>query len=322
MLQRLLPLAAALLLVIPAGAGAATTSAGGRADFSIASKTAKVLKRGKVKMTATGGSASATKAVLPVTSGSSNGALLGGGIKFKKGKKVLKLSALTLDRSQGLLYAKVGKVVVPFFLAEAAKATEQQDGTDTILGPFRIKLSAIGASVFASRMGGTKIGTGSSFATLRVALQGASTRLTLDPAFSTALSGGGLKVSPAGDAIEGSAGLHVPVSTSKGKVSLTAPITHSGGFTLVSATTLLTLNNLTIEPVAGIVSAEGPSGALPLLSINKTAAKTARRGGQLVVTGLGLALTAEAAAAINATFGVTSFVAGAPVGTAVIVGVR
>ena len=319
-MQRLLTLAAVLLLTLPAAAEA-STSAGGRADFTIASRTAKVLKRGKVKMSAIGGSASKKKAMLPVAKSSSTTISLSGSLKFKRGKSSVKLTKLVLDRSQGLIYAKVGKVNTPFFLADVSKATQVQDGTDAKYGPIRVKLSAIGASVFAARTG-AKIGTGSSFATLRVTLQGASTRLSLDPAFSGTLSSAGIQVGPSSPAVEGSSSLHVPVSTSGGKVSLSKPITHTGGIELTSSAAQLTLSNLTIDAAAGLVYAEQATGPLPVFTIDASAAKSTKRSKQLLITGLKLSLTADAATLLNTTFATTVFAAGAPAASAIVLGLR
>ncbi|MBO9533399.1 MAG: hypothetical protein J7513_10540 [Solirubrobacteraceae bacterium] len=321
--QRLLLLAAALFVALPSAASAAPIDAGGRADFAIASRSAKTLKKGKVKMTAVGGAASSKKAWLPVASATSTSAVLSGSLKLKRGKKVLKLEKLTLDGQQGLLYAKVGNAKnVPIFLVDTARSKEQVVGVDSLYGPFRVKLSAIGASVFASRLG-VKPGTGGSFATLRITLQRAATRITLDPAFTAAMAGIGAKVSPASDTREGTAGLYVPVSADKGKVSLTAPIAHSGGLALDAPTALLMLDKLIVDPAAGVISAEtAATTRANVFTVDKAAAKTTRRGSQLVITGLKLALSPDGANAINATFGVTSFVAGSPVGTATIIGTR
>ncbi len=210
---------------------------------------------------------------------------------------------------------------VPFFLVDGAKAKQEPSGPDTEYGPYRVKLSAIGGSLMAGRLG-ARIGTGGAFATLRVTLQTAATRVTFDPAFTAALQAGGLTAAPANPAVAATGGMAFGVTNAKGKISLTAPIAHEGGITITSPTASLTVTGFVIDPAAGTVSASGPSGTLPMFLVDESAAKTSRRGKQLTISGLKLVLTAEAAKALNATFGLTSFTSGAPVGTATVVGLR
>ncbi|MFT4036351.1 MAG: hypothetical protein QM679_12330 [Patulibacter sp.] len=316
-MQRLLILAATLLLTLPPLAGA--TAAGGRADLKLGGKTTKILKRAHVKVRVSGGgTATKTKVMLPITSSSTSAITFAGTLKFGSGKRAVLLKQLSLDRAQGLLYASVNGTRVPFFLVEMGTLKQRSDGLDQVLSSIKIKFSALGASVMASHAK-LKVGTGTIFAAATFTLQEAAVRLA---AGATLTAGGAVQVATQLPAQTGSA-WQLPVTNAGGKVSLTAPITLSGGLQFTGATGTLTFTGFTLDPVAGVWYAEqSPSGRLPLFTVDRTAAKSVKRGAQLIVSGLALSLTAEAAAALNAALGTTAYSAGTAAGTATIVGLR
>jgi hypothetical protein len=109
---------------------------------------------------------------------------------------------------------------------------------------------------------------------------------------------------------------------------------HSGGLTITAGTTRVNLSQFIIENTTdgrlrlrGIVSAgDAIVGELSLFDLTLTDSVSTRPfnlvrsdiafGGSVRLTGVRLALTSEAAAALNATFRVTAFGAGLNIGTA------
>ena len=101
---------------------------------------------------------------------------------------------------------------------------------------------------------------------------------------------------------------------------------HSGGLNLKAGNTTVTLSDFVIDttgsaPVlTGLVSANGDLVArLPLFSITLTQTPTIKNygvAGQVIISGAALALTSQAAAALNQAFGVSAFSEGIPIGTA------
>jgi hypothetical protein len=320
-MQRILPLAAGLALALPATAGAAT-SAGGHTDLTLASKAAKALTSAGVKVTPVGTTATDAGAIpFPVTGASSKAITHTGGLKLSKGKKSLTLTNFRIVLKKGApdsITATAGKARVKAFDLDPAKTKTTADGVDTLVGPVGVELSAVGAGAIAATLG-VKLPKGYALGKATVTLQTAATRVTLDSGTAGVLKQLGVAVAPEGDAKAGSA-IMFPVTNAGGKIALTAPITHSGGLTFTAGSKSLTVGDFTIDPTAGILYAERtPVGRLPLFKVDLSASKTATPGIQVVLSGVKLSLTADAAGALNSTFGVTAFAADLAIGTAEVV---
>lgn len=112
-------------------------------------------------------------------------------------------------------------------------------------------------------------------------------------------------------------------------------IIHTGGLNLTRGGTTVTIATFTIDTIGtqptltGIVKAnDSIVGRIPLFNLSLPALTLpirpvqfppplAPQFGQVLIPGVGVTLTATAAAALNDAFGVTAFAAGIPIGTAV-----
>ncbi|MBO9531987.1 MAG: hypothetical protein J7513_03320 [Solirubrobacteraceae bacterium] len=323
MTRRTLMAGAGLTLALAAPAGAqAATAAGGHTDLSLASKAAKALKAAGVKVTPVG-----TKAVdgvipFPVTGSSSTKIMHTGGLKLSRGGRSLTLSNFTIVLKKGApvrIDAKAGSAKVTAFTLDARKTKTTTAGLDTKVGPVTVKLSGVAAGAIKQRLGVALPG-GYTMGKATVVLQSAATAVTLDAGTAKVLMQLGVAVAPEAPAVADST-IQFPVTNTGGVISTKAPITHSGGLVFSGAGKTLTVGDFTIDPVAGVLYAErSPVGRLPLFGVDLSGATVTTPGVQAVVSGAKLALTADAAGALNATFGVTAFTAGLAIGTADVVG--
>ena len=320
-MKRMLPLAAGLMLAIPAAASAATP-AGGYTDLTLASKAAKALTKAGIKVSAVNTTPNDAGAIrFPVTGASASAIAHTGGLKLSKGGKSLTLTNFRIVLKNGkptAITAAAGKARVPAFSLASKKTKTTADGLDTVVAPVDVHLSSVGAGAIAATLG-VKLPKGYKLGSASVTLQSAATRVTLDAGTADVLKGLGVAVAPEGDAKAGST-IQFPVTNAGGKIALTAPITHSGGLTFSAAGKTLTVGDFTIDPTAGLLYAErSPVGRLPLFKVDLSAAKTATPGIQVDLTGVKLSLTAAAAGALNSTFGVTAFTENLTIGTAEVV---
>lgn len=321
-MHRMLPLAAGLALALPATAAAATP-AGGHTDLALSAKAAKALKSAGVKVTPVGTTATDDGAIpFPVVGQTSKAISHTGGLKLSKGKRSLTLTNFKIVLKKGApdrIVAKAGKASVPAFDLDAAKTETEADGLDTVVGPVGVELSAVGAAAIKAKLG-VKLPKSYALGAATVTLQTAATRVTLDPGTAATLTKLGVSVAPEGDAKAGASTIQFPVTNAGGKISLTAPITHGGGLTFTAGGKTLTVGDFTIDPKAGVLYAERtPVGRLPLFKVDLSGATTATPGIQVVLSGAKLSLTADAAGALNGTFGVTAFAENLAIGTAQVV---
>lgn len=323
-MHRMLPLAAGLALALPAAASAATP-AGGHTDLTLAAKAAKALTKAGVKVTPVGTNAAADGSIpFPVTAQTTKAIDHTGGLKLSKGKRSLTLTDFRIVLKKGAptsIVAKAGKARVTAFSLAVKKTKTTADGLDTVVGPVGVHLSTVGSAAIAAKLG-VKLPKAYPLGTAQVTLQTAATRVTLDPGTAGVLTKLGVSVAPEGDAKAGASTIQFPVTNAGGKISLTAPITHSGGLTFTGGGKSLTVGDFTIDPKAGLLYAERtPVGRLPLFKVDLSAATTETPGVQVVLSGAKLSLTADAAGALNSTFGVTAFAADLAIGTAQVVAV-
>lgn len=147
-----------------------------------------------------------------------------------------------------------------------------------------------------------------------------STTLKLDPGTAGALQSLGVSVAPVGPATAGPDGVSFPITGVSGSIFPPAlKINHSGGLNLSAGTTSLDLTDYTI--VLGskprlIASVGGARVAILKLDLRKARISATSR--YLNVGPVKASLTAEAASALNATFGVTAFTEGLVLGQATV----
>lgn len=314
--------AAAFAIVPTAGAA---TAAGGQTELTLATKAAKALTKAGVKVTPVGTSASDDGSIpFPVTAVSSPLSHIthSGGLKLTRKGKSLTLTAFRIKVKSGTptsISAKVGKARVTVFTLDAKKTKVATDGLSTTIKPVGVKLGKIGAGAIKATLG-VALPTGYTLGSAAVTLESAATSVTLDAGTAKTLTSLGVSVAPDAPAVAGST-IQFPITNAGGKIALTAPITHSGGLTFTAGGKTLSVGDFTIDVAAGLLYAEKtPVGRLPLFKVDLSAATTTTPGIQVRVTGAKLSLTAEAAGALNSTFGVTAFAAGLTIGTADVVG--
>lgn len=149
---------------------------------------------------------------------------------------------------------------------------------------------------------------------------GGKTTLKLDPGAAAALTSLGVSVTPVGPATAGPDGIAFPVTSLGGSlVPLALKINHSGGLTFAAGATSLTLTNYTIQlgKKPKLIASAG-AARVPLLDLDLSKAKPSLRGRGLSLGPVKATLTAEAAAALNGTFGVTAFSKGLVLGQATV----
>lgn len=323
MYRRTLTAGATLTLALmAAGSAHAATAAGGYTDLELSAKAAKALKTAGVKVTPVGTKAVDGAIPFPVTAATSKQISHTGGLKLSRGGKSLTLSNFSIVLKKGTptrITAKAGAARVTAFTLDVRKTKTKTDGLDTKVGPVTVKLSGIAAGAIKQRLG-VALPAGYSLGKASVILQSAATRVTLDPGTADVLKKLGVSVAPEAPAVAGST-IDFPVTNAGGVIGTKAPITHSGGLVFSAGGKTLTVGDFTIDPVAGVLYAERtPVGRLPLFAVDLSKAVVAAPGIQAIVGGAKLSLTAEAAGALNSTFGVTAFTAGLAIGTADVVG--
>jgi hypothetical protein len=148
-----------------------------------------------------------------------------------------------------------------------------------------------------------------------VDLSGGTTRLTLDRGTAKALGSLGVKVAPTGAA--SAQGRHVRFPISGGAIdpaSAAGRIAHRGGLRLSAGGKRLVLKNYVVKVGRRItLSAQVGGSRVTILKLTGKP-KVSRSGFGTNVAGLTAKLNGAAARALNATFGVTAFKRGIPLG--------
>jgi hypothetical protein len=150
-----------------------------------------------------------------------------------------------------------------------------------------------------------------------VALAGGATSLTLDPAAAAVLAENGVSVAPVAPATAGADGaISFPITGGELGDGV-ARIEHSGGLTFSAGASSLTATDFSVrvKGARGLLVAQVGGESVPLLKLDLGAASVGRLGAATTIGGVKASLTKEAAAALNATFGVSLFTKGLLLGT-------
>ncbi len=151
-----------------------------------------------------------------------------------------------------------------------------------------------------------------------VRLTGENTYLVLDADTAGVLTENNVSVAPAAPAEAAQDGIAFPITGEEVDAATLASgvITHSGGLTFTAGGTELTVTDFSVDLSTGILTATLPDGgALPLLNLDLSQAEVSDTDRGKDVKGVTGALTAEAADALNSTFGVDFFAEGLAIGT-------
>jgi hypothetical protein len=131
-----------------------------------------------------------------------------------------------------------------------------------------------------------------------------ATTLALAPAAGDALTGLGVTLAPIAPARALPSGeLAFPITNSLRNALRTGVIRHSGGISLTAGSTTVNLEDFVIDPVRRVLTARVGDARLPILSLDFSEARIRFNCRRLTVGPVGGSLTAGAAGALNAAFG-------------------
>ena len=131
-----------------------------------------------------------------------------------------------------------------------------------------------------------------------------ATTLKLDPGAVAALTGLGVAPAPIAPARALAADeLAFPITNSFKNAVRTGKIRHSGGISLTAGSTTVRLTDFVIDPLRGQLTALVGGARVPILSLDFSRANVSFRWGTLRLGPVGGSLTAAAAGALNAAFG-------------------
>jgi hypothetical protein len=147
-------------------------------------------------------------------------------------------------------------------------------------------------------------------------LNGENTVLTLDAGVVSVLQAKKVKVVPIEPAGPGGpAGVQFPITGGKvNSETLAGSIEHSGGLRFSIGRKTLEVTDFVADTKAGVLSATAGAAEIPLLTLDFAGLKKSTKGGAIVASGIGVALTPAAASAMNGILGVNFFKKGLALG--------
>jgi hypothetical protein len=151
----------------------------------------------------------------------------------------------------------------------------------------------------------------------QLTLNGENTVLTLDEGVVSVLQAKKVKVVPIEPAGPGGpAGVRFPITGGKvDSETLAGSIEHSGGLRFSIGRETLEVTDFVADTEARVLSATAGAAEIPLLTLDFAGLKKSTKGGAIVASGIGVALTPAAASAMNGILGVNFFAKGLALGT-------
>jgi hypothetical protein len=151
----------------------------------------------------------------------------------------------------------------------------------------------------------------------QLTLNGENTVLTLDEGVVSVLQAKKVKVVPIEPAGPGGpAGVRFPITGGKvNSETLAGSIEHSGGLRFSIGRETLEVTDFVADTEARVLSATAGAAEIPLLTLDFAGLKKSTKGGAIVASGIGVALTPAAASAMNGILGVNFFAKGLALGT-------
>jgi hypothetical protein len=157
--------------------------------------------------------------------------------------------------------------------------------------------------------------TATTTAAATLTLTGEGTTLALDAGTAQVLTDNSIAVAPIDPATSGDDGITVPITGGSVEAeSLAGTIDHSGGLRFSAGGTDLDLTDFVIDTSAGTLTATAGGAQVPILDVDLTGLERSDDMGTIVLEGITVALSADGAAALNDTFGVTLFTEGLAIG--------
>lgn len=330
-------LAAGAAIAAPAASAAQVGVQGGVTNLHLDRATAAALGDLGLTVAPVGpAKAAGTRVSFPITGGSIDPATAAGrvnhsgGLAFSAHGTTVRVTNFIVrtDRSKPVLTAAVGNARVPLLdldTSDAVVLRRGSGGVATWVVRVDATLTRVGASALNAAFGsdlpaGVRIGRVDLRAQpSQVALKGGTTTLALDPGTAAALTSLGVTPSVIAPGTAGASGLDFPITGGRLKVGTFAGrIPHSGGIALAAGATRVELTNFQINVSATpnlTAQVNGTSTRIPL-ALDLSSARTGVSKRTAVVRDAGVALSPEAAAALNQAFGTTALTAGLPLGVA------
>lgn len=310
---------------------------GGSTALHLDPATARVLGSAGISVGPVGPSrASGLRVTFPVTGGridpsDASGAIThSGGLSFSADRTTVRATDFTVRTtgSRPLLTARVGTARVPLVdldLEDAVVLRRGPGNVQTWVVRVDATLHPVAARALSGAFGqripaGVRIGRVDMRTTpSRIALSGGATTLTLDPGTAAALTSLGVAPSLIAPGEPNGDGLAFPITGGTVAAGTFAgAIPHSGGIALTAGDTRVELKNFVIvvsdSPRLSAQVGDTDTRVPLALDLSDIRAGVSRR--TAVVRDARVALTAEAAAALNAAFGVTALTEGLPLGIA------
>lgn len=253
-----------------------------------------------------------------------------GGLRFQKGSRQIDLTDFVVNTGSfaSTLTARVnGRSFAQIIDLKTKNASVSSSALAITVSGVDAKLSATGAAALNRALGtslftgGLKLGSVTINAAKPFAiLEGGATSLALDPAAGQALSSLGVAVAPVAPATAGPKGLSFPIVSGfvRGR-DLAGTIVHRGGITFSAANgKSLTVTDFVIDTRRGVLTAAAGGARVDLLKLDLSAPAVSATDDEIVIGNVPASLTATAAQALNATFGVTAFTEGLRIGVATV----
>ncbi len=272
----------------------------------------------------------------------------GSGFSLSAGSTKVELSDFIVDPGNSVLYGTVGgSPMVPLLDLDGTAVKVSMEGSNVVLQGTVAKLTdtAAGALNQAFKVDAIKAGTplgvvrlvakgtattydmATDKTTAISRLTGKGTSVTLDAGTAQALSGLGVAVTPVGSATfdaktstvtfpitGGFAAIHSDLSYQPGYISGTV-IHQASGLKFAKGNKSIEVTDFVVDPGNSILTATaGGKSGIPLLDLDGTAVKASTEGSDVVLQGTVAKLTKTGADALNATFGVSAFTPGLPLG--------
>jgi hypothetical protein len=272
----------------------------------------------------------------------------GSGFTLTAGKTKVELSDFVVDPGNSMLYGTVGgQPGVPLLFLDGTNVKVSMEGGNVVLQGTVAKLTDTAAGALNKAFNVTALKAGLPLGVVRLVAKGTAntydavkdktseltrlggkqTAVTLDAGTAGALKSLGVTVAPTGKATFDSATSTVAFPITGGFAAIhsnlgyqpgyiVGNVVHEGsGLKFSKGAKSIEVTNFVVDPGASILTATaGGKSGIPLLALDGTNVKVSTEGSDVVLQGTVAKLTAEGAAALNSTFGVTAFKVGLPLG--------
>ena len=272
----------------------------------------------------------------------------GSGFSLSAGSTKVELSDFVVDPGNSVLYGTVGgSPKVPLLSLDGTNVKVSMEGSDVVLQGTVAKLTDTAAGALNKAFNVSALKAGIPLGTVRLVAKGAATtydavadktarvsrldgkatNVTLDAGTARALQSLGVSVAPIGTATFDSATSTVSFPITGGFAAIHSDLGYKPGYiaghVIHEASGLrfskgnrsIDVTDFVVDPGNSVLTASsGGKSGIPLLSLDGTNVKVSTEGSDVVLQGTVAKLTAPGAAALNATFGVSDFTEGIPLG--------